>query len=87
MKTNKRKVRKSLKYVKKYSRRFDDANGKYFSILLGVFARTVKITHLHINCTQGQLNNEGGGELHEIKGNQDKTEIGKEHDKEQTNVF
>ena len=28
--------------------------------------------------TQGQLNNEGGGELHKIKGSWDKTEIGKE---------
>ena len=34
------------------------------------------------NCTPGQLNNERGGELHEIKGSQDKTEIDKEHDKE-----
>ena len=30
------------------------------------------------NCTQGQLNNEGGGELHEIKQSQDKMEIGRE---------
>ena len=29
------------------------------------------------NCTQGQLNNEGGGELNEIKRSPDKTEIGK----------
>ena len=28
--------------------------------------------------TQGQLNNEGGGELHKMKGSWDKTEIGKE---------
>ena len=34
------------------------------------------------NCARGQLNNEGGGDLHEIKRSQDKTEIGKEHDKE-----
>ena len=27
------------------------------------------------NCTRGQLNSEGGGELHEIKRSQDKTEI------------
>ena len=30
------------------------------------------------NCIRGQLNNKGGGELHEIKQSQDKTEIGKE---------
>ena len=30
------------------------------------------------NCTQGQLKNKGGGELHEIKRSQDKTERGKE---------
>ena len=30
------------------------------------------------NCTRGQLSNEGGGELHEVKQNRDKMEIGKE---------
>ena len=30
------------------------------------------------NCTQGQLNNEVGGELHEIKRGRDKTKIEKE---------
>ena len=30
------------------------------------------------NCTRGQLNNEGGGELHEIKWSRDKSKIGKE---------
>ena len=30
------------------------------------------------NCIRGQLNNEGGGELHEIKQSRDKTEICKE---------
>ena len=30
------------------------------------------------NCTQGQLSNKGGGELHEIKQSRDKTEIDKE---------
>ena len=30
------------------------------------------------DCTRGQLNNEGGGELHKIKQSRDKTEIGKE---------
>ena len=29
------------------------------------------------NCAQGQLNNEKGGELHEIKRSREKTEIGK----------
>ena len=69
MKTNKRKVRKCLQSVEKHSCRFDLANGKYLSIFLGGF-------------TRGQLNNEGGGELHEIKRSQDKTEIDKEQDKE-----
>ena len=30
------------------------------------------------NCARCQLNNEGGGDLHEIKRRRDKTEIGKE---------
>ena len=30
------------------------------------------------NCARGQWNNEGDGELHEIKRSRDKTEIGKE---------
>ena len=30
------------------------------------------------NCKRIQLNNEGGGELHEINRSRDKTEIGKE---------
>ena len=30
------------------------------------------------NCIPGQLNSEGGVELHEIKQSRDKTEIGKE---------
>ena len=30
------------------------------------------------NCTEGQLNNEGGGELHETKQSQDKTKVGAE---------
>ena len=35
------------------------------------------------NCIRGQLNNEEGGELNEIKQSRDKTEIGKEqYDKE-----
>ena len=29
------------------------------------------------NCTRGQLNNKGGGKLHERKRSPDKTEIGK----------
>ena len=45
MKTNKRKIRKCLKYVKEFWRRFDSANGKYFSIFIGAFARIVKVTH------------------------------------------
>ena len=45
MKTNKRKVRKCLKCVKKYSCIFDLANGKYLSIFLVIFARIVKVTH------------------------------------------
>ena len=33
--------------------------------------------NFQINSIRGQLNNEGGGELHELKQSQDKTEIGK----------
>ena len=29
------------------------------------------------NCTLGQLNNEGGGKLHEIKRSREKMEVGK----------
>ena len=36
------------------------------------------VTESLLNCTWGQLNNEGGGELNEIKRSRDKTEIGKE---------
>ena len=45
MKTNKRKVTKSLNCVKEFLRRFDLANGKYLSIFLGAFARIVKVSH------------------------------------------
>ena len=48
---NKRNVKKCLKYVKEYSRRYDSANGKYLSIFLRVFARIVKITHLTLKIT------------------------------------
>ena len=54
--------------MKQYSHRFD--------------LQELSRLHFRCNCTLGQLNNEGGGELHEIKWSQDKTEIGKEHDKE-----
>ena len=46
MKTNKRKVKKRLHRMRKFSRRFDLVNGKYFSIFLGVFVGIVKVTHL-----------------------------------------
>ena len=32
--------------MRKFSRRFDLVNGKYFSIFLGVFVGIVKVTHL-----------------------------------------
>ena len=88
MKTNKRKVRTCLKCVKEFLRRFDLENGKYLLIFLGVFAEIIKVAHFaqainfrertHGNCTRGQLNNEVGGELHEIKRSLGKNEIGKE---------
>ena len=85
MKTNERKVRECLKCVKEFSCRFDLGNRKYLPIFLGVFGRTVKVKYtfcsgynFRFNCTRGQLNKEGGGELHEIKRCRDKTEIGKE---------
>ena len=46
MKTNKRKVRKCLNYVKKFPRRFDLTNGKYLSVFLGVFAGLSKFNIL-----------------------------------------
>ena len=45
MKTNKRKVRKCLKCVEEFLRRFNVGNGKYLSVFLVVFARIVKVTH------------------------------------------
>ena len=44
MKANKRKVRKYLKCANEFARRFDSANGKYFSISLRAFAKIAKIT-------------------------------------------
>ena len=61
MKSSKRKVRKYLKCVKEFSRRFNMANEKYLSIFLGGSAGG-----------SGR-----GGELHQIKRSRDKTEIGK----------
>ena len=70
------------------SSRFDLTNGKYLSIFLGAFTIIVKVTHFaqvinfceraYRNDTQSQLNNEGAGELHEMKQSRDKMEIGKE---------
>ena len=51
MKTGKRKVRKYLKWSKKYSQRFDLANGKYLPIFQGVFGRIIKIIHLTLDTT------------------------------------
>ena len=62
MKSNKRKVRKYLKCVKEYSRRFDVANEKYLPIFLDGSAG----------------GGGRGGELYQIKRSRDKTEIGKE---------
>ena len=46
------------------------------------------MVNFRYNCTRGQLNNEGEGELQELTQRQDKTEIGKEIIyKEQTNIF
>ena len=61
MKTNKRKVRKCLK--------FDNIT------LQNVY---IWLVNFRYNCTRGQLNNEGEGELQELTQSQDKTEIGKE---------
>ena len=41
------------------------------------FKRCIWLGTFRYNCTRGQLNNEGGGELNEIKRSPDKTEIGK----------
>ena len=38
MKTNNRKVKKSVKCSKRFSLRYDLENGKYLSIFLGIFA-------------------------------------------------
>ena len=36
------------------------------------------LVNFRYDCTRGQLNNEGEGELQELTQSQDKTEIGKE---------
>ena len=80
-------MRKCLKCVKKFSRRFDLGNVKYLSIFLRVFARIVKVTHFAqvINFRErahGKIHeikqNEMKRKLQEIKQSRDKTEIGKE---------
>ena len=55
VKVNERKVRKCLKRVKEFLRRFDLGNGKYLSIFLGVIARIAKATHSSqvINFSKG----------------------------------
>ena len=44
-KKKQRKVKKCLKCMKEFWRRFDLADEKYLSIFLGVFARIVKVAH------------------------------------------
>ena len=39
---------------------------------------SLQSVHMIGNCTPGKLNNEEGGELHEIKRSRDKTKIDKE---------
>ena len=41
--------------------------------MIGIWLETFRY-----NCSQGQLNNEGRAELHEIKQSREKTEIDKE---------
>ena len=71
MKTKEGKVRRCLKSVKKILHRFTQWIIFHFKAYtwLGTF---------RYNCIRGQLNNEEGGELNEIKQSRDKTEIGKE---------
>ena len=45
MKTSKRKVRKYLKSMKTFSRKFDSANRKYLSVFPEVFERIFKVSH------------------------------------------
>ena len=40
------------------------------------FKTYMQLINFRYKCTRGQLKNKGGGELHEIKRSQDKTEIG-----------
>ena len=54
-------------------------NAKYIKQwLIFHFKRYIWLETFRYNCTQSQLNNEGRGELHEVKRSRDKTEIGKE---------
>ena len=41
------------------------------------FKTYVSLGTFRYNCARGQLNNEGGGKLYEIKRSRDKTGIGK----------
>ena len=45
MKKNRTKVRKCIRCVKEFPHRFDLANGKYMSIFLRAFVKTVKDAH------------------------------------------
>ena len=44
-KTKQKKVKKCLKCMKEFWRRFDLADEKYLSSFLGAFARIVEVTH------------------------------------------
>ena len=78
MKTNKRKVRKCFNCMKEFLHKSDLANGKYLSILLGFFSKNCQGYTFCFTFTRDQLNNEGEGELREVKRGRDKTKKGKE---------
>ena len=57
------------KYIYKHS-----INPKYIKQWIIYFKIYIWLGTFRYNCTRGQLNNKGGGELHKIKQSWDKTE-------------
>ena len=54
-------------------------NPKYIKQwIINHFKTYIRLGTFRYNCVQGQLNNEGGGKLHEIKRNRDKAKTDKE---------
>ena len=74
MKSNKRKLRKCQALEGIFTQIFEKYIQQWTMCHFKMYIRSGTFRY---NCTLGQLNNNGGGEFHEIKQSRDKTEIGK----------